>query len=327
VFHCDVKPLLVTAFASLLPDGGATGEIVYLPEGEHTITPFVNGKAKQITVRIPAERGEEIAASLQADLMKRQAGNVRPWFDFEHKGGKSSALPQSFRYEPGKGVMCSLEWTGAGRAAIEGKDFSYFSPTFLMDENGTPAGLPDRGPLGALVNEPAFREIPRIAASDAAESSPIPPRTMKLLLAKLGIDPAHESAEQSALAKVAAMDGEMTDKAKRIAELEAELAELKKSNDMAEAKLAEANKARLGAIVEAAVAAGKIAPKDEATKGQVLSFLEANEALGAQFIAALPAKFDKLDQPIAPVKAADATEKELSPREKVEAAIAAEEKA
>jgi hypothetical protein len=39
------------------------------------------------------------------------------------------------------------------------KDFSYFSPTFLLDDDGTPAGLPGRGPLGALVDEPAFGDV------------------------------------------------------------------------------------------------------------------------------------------------------------------------
>jgi phage I-like protein len=65
--------------------------------------------------------------------------------------------------------------TGAGKAAIEGKDFSYLSPSFLIDDNGIPSGLPERGPLAALVNEPAFREIPRIAASDADPLTKHPP--------------------------------------------------------------------------------------------------------------------------------------------------------
>ncbi|WP_193215175.1 hypothetical protein, partial [Luteolibacter marinus] len=117
---------LITAFASALPTEGIPTEIVYLPEGEHRITPFVDGKAKAVTVKVPAARGAEIAASLQAALEKRQQANVRPWFDFEHKGGVASALPSAFRYEPGKGIMAAVEWTGAGRTAIEGKDFSYF---------------------------------------------------------------------------------------------------------------------------------------------------------------------------------------------------------
>ncbi len=47
---------LITAFASLLPDGGIPAEIVYLPEGTNKITPFVDGKPQTITVKVPAER-------------------------------------------------------------------------------------------------------------------------------------------------------------------------------------------------------------------------------------------------------------------------------
>jgi phage I-like protein len=287
--------ILITAALASSVDG-APAEVVYLPEGEHDITPTVNGKARRITVRVPAEKGETIAASLQADLDKRQAGNVRAWFDFEHKGGKASALPTAFRYEPGVGIMAAVEWTGAGREAIEGKDFSYLSPTFLVDEQGMPSGLPERGPLAALVNEPAFREIPRIAAKDAA---PAPSFTMShLILAALAVDASAENAEAEAVTKITAMQGDMADKQKRIDELTAELAELKASMDEVEAKAAEQAKSRRGALVEAAVAAGKIAPKDDETRTQALELLEASEALGVKFLNALPAQFEKLDQPL-----------------------------
>lgn len=277
-------PALITAaFSSPLPDG-IPAEIVYLPEGEHRITPFVDGKAKAITVKVPAGKGAEIAASLQSGLEKRQAGNVRAWFDFEHKSGKASALPTSFRYEPGKGIMASIEWTGAGRKAIEGKDFSYLSPTFLIDDHGFPSGLPERGPLAALVNEPAFRDIPRIAASDGSNPPPNTTATMSLILAHLGIDTAAEGAENAAVAKIQAT--------------EKELASVKAANaELVEASKA-ATKARHTSLVEAAVTAGKIAPKDDETKTQALELLEANEALGTKFLSALAVTHPSLDQPL-----------------------------
>jgi len=85
--------LVTAALANVLADG-IPAEICYLPEGEHKITPFVNGKAKEITVRVPAAKGAAIAAALQSSLDERNTSNVRPWFDFEHKGGASSALPK-----------------------------------------------------------------------------------------------------------------------------------------------------------------------------------------------------------------------------------------
>jgi phage I-like protein len=263
--------------AAIAEESGLPSEIVYLPEGEHDITPTVNGKAKRITVNVPPDKGIAIAASFQAALEKRKAGNVRPWFDFEHKGGKAAALPTAFRYEPGKGIMAAVEWTGAGKAAIEGRDFSYLSPTFLIDDNGIPSGLPERGPLAALVNEPAFREIPRIAASDA-DSLTKPPTTMsKLIFAALAINAAADNAETEAV--------------QAIERLKVEAQEAKDNAATVEAENKKLTKARHAALVEAAVAAGKIAPKDEETKTSVLEVLEANESLGIKALDLLPVKF------------------------------------
>lgn len=148
----------------------APAEVVFLPEGVHAIHANTNGAAKRSTVRITAARGPAIAAKLNQDLVRRQSQNVRPWVDFGHAEGAAAALPKAFRYEPGKGVVLAVEWTDAGRRAIEGKDWSYFSPVFYLGDDGEPDGLPAKGPVGALVNEPAFRTIPRIAASDASHS-------------------------------------------------------------------------------------------------------------------------------------------------------------
>lgn len=164
-----MKTLVTAALASSLVSigGEPPSEILFLPEGEHEITPTVDGKPKTIRVKVPAARGQEITARLQAALAERLAGQVRPHLAFQHQTGAASGIPKSFRYEPGKGVMCAVEWSGAGAAAIRNKDFSYFSPVFLIGDDGTPDSLPEKGELGSLVNEPAFRNIGLIAASDA----------------------------------------------------------------------------------------------------------------------------------------------------------------
>jgi len=283
---------LVTAFAAFQFDHSqpAPAEICYLPEGDSEITPFVDGKAQAITVKVAAASGIAIAATLQAALAERQKANVRPWFDFEHKGGASSALPQSFRYEAGKGVMCAVEWTGAGRQAIEGKDYSYFSPTFLIGDDGVPSGLPSRGPLGALVNEPAFREIPRIAAADAEQlTKPNEPTAMsKLIFAALAISAAHADAETLAVQAIDSMKNDAESKKKRIAELECELAELNKANDKMKADCADAAKKRADDLVKAAVADGRIAPKDEDKQNKFRAKIEAGDTFAEEILAQLP---------------------------------------
>lgn len=145
----------------------APSEIVYLPVGTHAITPTINGKPGKVTVSVPTFKGEQIAATLQASLAKRLASTVRPRLGFDHTGsGPAAAHPKSFRFDPTRGILLELEWTGSGRAAIEAGDYGYFSPTFLIDDDGTPSGLPDRGEIGSLVDEPAFRSIGLIAAAD-----------------------------------------------------------------------------------------------------------------------------------------------------------------
>ncbi len=140
--------------------------IVYLPEGKHQISASKGGKPAVLTVDV----NESILASFREQLKERQESNVRPFAGFDHKTGAASFIPQEFRYESGVGLVLDVEWTQAGRAAIDGKDYSYFSPTFLVDDNGTPIGLPKRGEIGSLVNDPAFEEIPRIACYRPAGS-------------------------------------------------------------------------------------------------------------------------------------------------------------
>ncbi|MGC4017496.1 MAG: phage protease [Luteolibacter sp.] len=230
--------------------GNATGEIpteiVYIPEGSHSIFPTVDGKPKRVTVNLDATKGDQVAAQFQRELNDRMAGNVRPHLDFDHAGkGAASAIPKAFRYETGKGLVLAIDWTSSGKAAIEGRDYSYFSPEFMMDEQGVPVGLPLYGSIGSLVNEPAFREIPRIAASDqsgaASEPDTNTPIPMNPLV-QCGLLNEQEAAladhPETARKRVAAMNEEITnaksdasDKDAKIAELEAENAALKKEKE------------------------------------------------------------------------------------------------
>ena len=145
--------------------------IVFIPEGEHSITPSVDGKPGAIVSKVAANRGEVIVEALNKSLKKRLSKNVRPIIDFDHADtGPAAAIPTKFTYEQGVGVMLELDWTDAGTSAIEGRNYSYFSPVFNMDRNtGEPVGLASSGPVGALVNDPAFREIKRIAAANKSQ--------------------------------------------------------------------------------------------------------------------------------------------------------------
>lgn len=261
--------------------------IVYLPEGRHRISATVGGKPKTMDVDIDSR----IGASFAEDLTKRLAQNVRPFAGFDHESGPASFIPVEFRYEEGVGLMLDVEWTEAGRKAIEGRDYSYFSPTFLISSSGIPTGLTTRGEIGSLVNDPAFIEIPRIAAS---HTEPL----MIDQLIELGIVEASQDAESAMvtakanLAKLResasnadASEEKATVTSERYAKLEAEFKAMKEENEKLKKGMAEKAKAAADVAIEGAVKAGRIAPQDDATKSfwhaSILANPEALNALNA----------------------------------------------
>jgi phage I-like protein len=135
---------------------------VYLPRGENTISATLGGKPRQVTVKVD----RAIADALSAAFNERLKSPVRPHFDFDHAGkGPAAGQPFKIWWDEERGVMASANWSDAGTRALKGRDYSYFSPTFLIDDKGRPYGFPKSGAIGALVNEPAFREIGKIAAN------------------------------------------------------------------------------------------------------------------------------------------------------------------
>lgn len=329
--------LVTAAIATALPTEEAPKEIVYIPEGDHDIRPYVDGKAGDVRVSLRAEKGPLVAAAFQRDLERRLGENVRPWVDFEHKSGASAGNPTAFRYEPGRGLIMSMDWSQGGRAAIEGKDFSYFSPSFLVEEDGTPSGLDARGPLGALVNEPAFRDIPRIAAADATgrDQTEATPTMSKLIFAALAISAAAENAETEAVKAIDKLKVDAADSKKKVAELEEKIDAmtkerdaLKKDMEKVEATAAEERKERTKTLVAAAIADGRIAPKDEETAKDFREKLEAGDNFAEKILAKLPKK----EGPGKPVIEAAARvpgkkDDDDNPYARVEAAFAEEVKA
>ena len=58
-----------------------------------------------------------------------------------------------FVVDPIKGLFAKLKLTKKGRELIENREYRYFSPTFMLDENGTPIDLHSV----SLTNLPAFK--------------------------------------------------------------------------------------------------------------------------------------------------------------------------
>ena len=274
--------------------------IVYLPEGQHQIEATVNGKPAKRDVTVD----ERVLASFQADLEKRLSDNVRPFAGFDHKTGPASMIPVSFTYEQGVGLILNGELTQAGKTAIEGRNYSYWSPSYLM-RDGVPIGLPANGEIGSFVNDPAFRSIERIAASHTETTMEITETLAELGLAEAG-QTAEEavSAAKAALATLresastvesitAARSAEIEEVNAAKAEVEritGELETVKASLAAFEAKEAESITAARVELVEAAVKRGAIPPQDEATKAFWLESLESNPEKAQAALAALPGK-------------------------------------
>jgi hypothetical protein len=139
-------------------------EIVYLPAGKQRIQPLINGKPSESEIEVEVD--SNLVTKLQSDLDARLAKSPRPVADFDHsQRGPASFLPKKFEWRDGEGIICHVDWTDAGKSAVKGRNYSYFSPTFMLSSDGKIAGLPQSGAIGGLTNSPAFSSIKRIAAA------------------------------------------------------------------------------------------------------------------------------------------------------------------
>lgn len=294
-------------------DGHAPDALVYMPGGRHTICATVNGKPETRTVEVTAEA----ASALQRDLVRkleahRRGECARPCGYFDHEAGRASFLPKRFSWDAAKGIVLEVEWTSAGKVAVEGKDYSYFSPRFALDEGGLVAGLvPEGVEVGSLVNNPAFDRIEMIAASKAQAGTPAPANNlakgqkapyhgdMEEIKKLLGLSA--DASDAAVLAAVSALkkgkdnaEKEAGDKAvaaqaaaERAEKAEREAGDAKKECEAMKARLEASEKGAEEAFISAACAAGKIAPKDEDAKAAWRDMYRANAVSACKAMAAI----------------------------------------
>jgi phage I-like protein len=256
--------LITSAYAVPL-NGETPDQIMFFPVGKSTIRASVNGKPKQISVNVT----KQTADVMQASLTQLLTEPVEPFIDFDHQSQAAAALPKGFEWKEGEGVMLNLEWTLPGKAAVEGKSYRYFSPTFLLSESGDPASLPDSGPVGALTNNPAFRRMKKISASDEG--------------ALTGDD---EPPEQKGKKKMANETAEPVTAALRT-ELEALRAENKTLRDSIESQRVESVNREADILIEAAIRDHKIAPKNEKEKENLRKWFLFDKVAAAEHIEGL----------------------------------------
>jgi hypothetical protein len=153
------------------------GAIQYMPGGLHTITPTQGGRAVTVTVMVDADS----AAAMEEERKALVANGKSPYFSITHENDVAAFRPTKFYWATkpdatgklSEGVWADGEWTASGKAARDGKDFKFFSPTFhvssLTDDPATVVCQPMAKPvMGSLVNDPAFDKISPLFAKHAS---------------------------------------------------------------------------------------------------------------------------------------------------------------
>ena len=153
----------------LSENGGRAPEAVpYMPAGESVIDASVNGAPGRRRVVATREACERLQRDLEEHLKASEARQkARPLVMFDHKtDGGAAAVPLGFEWDDERGILLRVEWTQAGREAVEGGNYGYISPSFRLQRGtGEILGLAGGVEIGSLVNDPAFEKNECIAAS------------------------------------------------------------------------------------------------------------------------------------------------------------------
>lgn len=250
-----------------LADAALPEWIMWMPAGDHQIVASKRGKPFRLRMQVDAGT----AATMQQTLSEYLAeGRQRPFLDFDHERKAASGWPLEFawRESPEPGVWCRVDWSEAGKAAITGRSYRSFSPSFY--ETPENPSRVEGAPLcmGSLLNNPAFEDITPIwsgRGDQAAHQTDTHTHTM----------PITESELAALRARNTELEGKVTELQAAAADEEREAAveAAKHENDTLKAelsKLKEAVEARskrdADAVVASAVARGVIPSKDEAAQ-------------------------------------------------------------
>lgn len=261
----------------------ATGEMMFMPAGLQTITPFGGGIGAPIQVLVNPSG----AAELEKQRSILAAKGKRPYFDFEHTDHGASYWPESFYWKDGPepGIYCRGEWTRDGKEGVEGKTWRSFSPVFHVDsKTAKPAQIACRdyahANMGGLVNDPAFKSISPLWAKNASgaqstqtNKKDMNPEEIKALQEKikeLEAEVARLKGEQATAAAKGETNDVVTAKIEakeaqiKASATELENASLKAKNALQETAIKCRNQADAKVAVADAVERGAIAAKDTA---------------------------------------------------------------
>jgi phage I-like protein len=277
---------LIKAISVLLPETSGDAlptDFQWMPPGRHSISASKNGKPARIEVLVDASGATAVAKSF--DELK--ASGRRPYLDFNHESREASAIVQSVYWggdDPKTGgIRCKVEWTQPGAAALKGKAYFSFSPTFFVSKEGKITGT--ETDMGGLVNEPAFTNIAPIVGKENSNEM----NELLKALKNAGITASETVTESEA---VSAVQAHASSQKTKIEALERDLSTAKTKIEAAEKKRAED-------LVLTAVKEGKIGPKDEKVQAFYVKAILTQGKDGEDALEALPvqAKFKSVVPP------------------------------
>lgn len=301
-------------------NGQAPEAVPYMPAGLNHICCTVNGRAAKRTVMVDAATCERLNEDLQEKLQASKGGEkARPVVLFDHRPGAAAAVPTGFEWDDKRGILLRVEWTQAGREAVEGGNYGYISPAFRLDGGSQRVSglLPNGVEVGSLVNDPAFERNECIAAARAQEepeeitSAFLPPflnienmaeqteniyaaneggneqraNNMETIKKKLGLAP--DATPEDVAAAIDALTQKCADGKKRVEEVEAECAKHKDEVKKHKEKAADG-------FIERLKKSGKVRLHDEdtlkAAREAYLDNPERTECIYASVAPIVPAK-------------------------------------
>lgn len=266
---------LEAAFAVAIPET-PEGEFMFMPGGVHTCD--LKRAGKPLTVVVNVEKSAVTALNRQLQVVNSRSPQ-KAFMDFDHEKKAASFWPKDFawREQPAPGIYVHGEWSGPGKAALEGKSYRAFSPVFHVDNptrssEANPAKIicePEAALVfGALVNNPAFEKIQPLFAARAAETAGAPSaethnqeiKEMKKTIAEL------QAAKTNLENDIKSLEAKKEKSELESAQLEAKRTELRNTqleirNTELEAKQHDRQVTDAKSAVERAVKRGALAPK------------------------------------------------------------------
>jgi phage I-like protein len=268
---------LHAAFSNAIAEGSIpSADIQYMPPGRHRIRASQGGKPLSVEVAVNPATAATLQAFLAAKLTAAAEGREdRPFFDFNHEDREASAWPTEFFWagdDPRTGgVRARLEWSDAGKRAVEGRTFRRFSPTFHLDAAGQITGSEIN--MGGLVNRAAFKRIAPLFAAAPVDITPDPTPMQNLV---------------STLRSLSLVEASATDETDLVAQITRSVGSLKSEISDLKSSLAAQARQRAESLVDAAVRAGRLAAKDADSRGFWVDAVLRDEAKAVKALDALP---------------------------------------